>query len=147
MKSILYERTNMSLNPQVTPIYLGVVAFAGVALWIFRIRKLPLTNQVLALTTASVLLPPISHDYTLMHLYAPWAMLVFATLQGRRIPGLGIAFTCFALLFTPQSYLIYYSARFAGEFKSVVLVVLFLTSLRFAFADLDGAPHREASEA
>ena len=52
------------------------VAVSGVILWFWRIRKPPILNQVTALSVASVLLPPLSHDYTLMHLYAPWVMLV-----------------------------------------------------------------------
>ncbi len=61
--------------------YLLIAATAGIALYALRIRKLPVINQLLALTIASILLPPTSFDYTLIHLYAPWTLLVLYTLE------------------------------------------------------------------
>lgn len=61
--------------------YLPCAALAGFAVWLLRIRRLPIINQVLCLTIATILLPPVSYDYTLLHLYAPWAMLVLFTFE------------------------------------------------------------------
>src|ERR1035437_10130218 len=46
-------------------VYTAIVAIAGIALYFLRIRRLPLLNQLLSLCIASILLPPMSHDYTL----------------------------------------------------------------------------------
>ncbi len=134
IKLCFYDSHHLDQVPHALKFFLAVVAPVGALLWFVRIRKLPVTNQVLALSTASILLPPISHDYTLMHLYAPWAMLVLLALSAR-LRGMGIAFTCFALLFTPQSFLIVNGVRYAGEFKALVLLLLFVVALRFPFAD------------
>ena len=61
-------------------VYLALAAIGGIALYFLRIRYLPLLNQIQALTIASILLPPTSHDYTLLHLYIPWSLLVLYTL-------------------------------------------------------------------
>ena len=46
---------------------------------------MPVANQLLALTAFMVMLPPISYFYTLVHLYAPWVVLVFVAIRaGRR---------------------------------------------------------------
>ena len=125
------------LQRLVTP-YLACVALAGVLIYFLRIRKLPLTNQVLALSIAAVLLPPISHDYTLVHLYAPWGMLTFAVIQQQwlaRKRSTIAMYACFALLFTPQNYLIRLGTRYGGPLKSVALIVLFVLALVSAIPD------------
>jgi hypothetical protein len=122
--------------------YLAVVAIAGTILYFLRIQSMPRINQVLALTVAMVLLPPISGDYTLLHLYIPWAMLaLYAVAQpcgARGVRGLGVCFGCFALLLTPQSYLILHGVRFPGQFKALVLLALFLAALRYPFEEIIG---------
>ncbi len=72
----------------------------SVALLLFvRIRSLPFLNRLVFLVTAMVCLPPVSFDYTLVHLYLPVLFLV-ATLATTRgpIPGTSLA-TCALLLF------------------------------------------------
>ncbi len=120
-------------------IYLAIAAICGIALYFLRIRHLPRINQVLCLTVASILLPPISFDYTLMHLYIPWAVLVLhaqqqSTAKKRKIPGLTAAFVCFAILFSPQSEFIHNQTRFGGQIKAVVLLTLIAIGLKYPFA-------------
>jgi len=118
-------------------IYLGVAALTGLALYIFRIRKLPVANQLLCLSVASILLPPTSFDYTLLHLYAPWALLILCAFQAKnlhkRIPGLTAAFVCFAILLVPETELIWHTHSYAGQVKALVLCVLFAVGLRYPF--------------
>lgn len=115
--------------------YLGVCATAGVILYFVRIRKLPLANQVLCLTVASILLPPVSFDYTLIHLYGPLVLLLLATLdqplEGVRPsqPGLGSVFVLLALLLAPETEFIFRKVTLEGEFKSCCLVILFCVAL------------------
>ncbi len=123
----------------VYPYYcLAVVAAFGLAWW-FRIRRLPFLNQLLALIACQLLLPPYSGDYKLLHVYIPWcAFLVFLARDvqsGRtRFGGLRIfaVLLPFAVLFTPQSYLIVqenYSINFCGQVKAVALLFLLGASL------------------
>ena len=117
--------------------YLVFVSLLGIFLYLWRIRHLPILNQVLALTIASVLFPPVSHDYTLLHLYAPWGMLVLLLVDRRndQIPsGAAAALACFAVLFTPQNWLIIHHYRLAGQLKALTLIFLLFLTLRFQFA-------------
>jgi len=55
-------------------LYLVTSALAGTALYFAKIRKIPLLNMLLALTICAVLLPPLSLEYTLVHLLLPFAV-------------------------------------------------------------------------
>jgi hypothetical protein len=143
--------------------YLATGALAGIALYFLKIRHLPLINQVLCLSVASILLPPVSYDYTLMHLYIPWAMLVLYAQQqtstvrnvaarispdsplrnvaAQNRPGLSAAFLLLAILFAPESEFIHAQIRFGGQIKAGALMALLLVGLKFPFP-----PATEAAE-
>jgi len=57
-------------------IYVMVTALGVILLFFGRIMKLPMLNKIIALTTCCLLLPGWSGDYTLLHLYVPWALTV-----------------------------------------------------------------------
>ncbi len=137
IKCCLPHPPSLEVNPQILAAYLAAGAFTGIALYFLRIRHLPLINQVLCLSVASILLPPVSYDYTLMHLYIPWAMLVlFAQDQAnlrRSISGLAAAFILLAVLCAPESEFIYDGVRFGGQIKAGVLVALFYIGLKYPF--------------
>lgn len=118
-------------------VYTLLAAVAGVALYFLRIRHLPLLNQLLALCIASILLPPMSNDYTLLYLYLPWALLALSAIQdaaaGRTRPGVLAAFVCFGLLLSPESEIIIRHAAIAGQFKALTLLVLLCIALRYPF--------------
>jgi hypothetical protein len=105
--------------------FLLAEALAGLALYV-RIRKRAPLNQLLALTVASTVLPIVSHDYTLLHLYAPWALLILSTLElrGAVDRSLQLKLFCFAVLFTAQDYLIWTGMRYAGQLKCLCLLTL-----------------------
>jgi glycosyl transferase family 87 len=118
--------------------YMAVAALAGVVLFFWKIRKMPRANQILALTVASVLLPPVSSDYTLVHLYIPWAVLVLLSIRGDmkpKMPGLTASFVCLAFLMAPESYIEVYGVRFAGQVKGFCLCILFLISITHPFEE------------
>lgn len=127
--------------------FLIVAAVVGTVLFFWRIQYMPRINQVLALAVAMVMLPPISGDYTLLHLYIPFAMLTLYAVtlprDGQRVRGMGFCFACFAVLFTPQSYLILHGVRFGGQLKALVLLALFIAALRYPFADAEKAQAAE----
>jgi hypothetical protein len=91
---------------------------------------------VLALSVCAVLLPPLSADYTLLHLLFPFALLcLYAVSQwrnGTHIPGLTAAFLCFAPIFSFQTYLTY-RYRFSCEFRTLGLIALLTILLRHPF--------------
>jgi hypothetical protein len=119
--------------------YMAFAACLGVVLFFWKIRHLRLSNQVLCLSIASILLPPTSHDYTLLHLYVPFVMLMLFSLDQEKLRkssrGLSAAFICFAILFTPQNEFYYHGNHFGGQIKAVVLVVLFFIGLQYPFGE------------
>jgi hypothetical protein len=116
-------------------IYMAVIAVGGVLVYFFRIRNMPIINQILIFCVASVLVTPVSYDYTLLHLYIPWAILVFFALDhaSNVIPGLKAAFIFFALATSAETELIVFHHTFGAEFKCIVLVLLAVIALRFPF--------------
>ncbi len=127
-------------------LYTPVVALAGAVIFIARIRKLPVVNQISALTVASILLPPVSFDYTLIHLYAPCALLLLIAVRsakrGAPVPGLLPTLLTMAVLLAPETEVIVRSVTLGGEIKCLALLVLFFLALRYPF-DLDPLPPSE----
>jgi hypothetical protein len=95
------------MTPHLLKGYLVFASVAGLALYFFRIRFVPILNQVLCLCIASLLLPPTSHDYTLLHLYVPWGLMVLYAIDqaraNRSMDKLRSVFVCFAILMSAQS--------------------------------------------
>lgn len=117
-------------------VYLVLFGVCGMVVFLRRIRHLPVVNQIVCLAAASVLFPPVSYEYTLLHLLAPLALLVLLVVdgEGRAVPGVGAALVCLALLLAPLPELIWHGELFEGQVKAVVLVVLFEIALRWPFA-------------
>lgn len=136
LKRVLGPRHEMIL-PHLLLLYLAAGALFGLAIYFFRIRNLPYTNQVLCLSIACILLPPTSYDYTLLSLYTPWALLVLVCVDayrsGRRLPGLSIAFVLFGSLMSSQGEFISHGDRLGGQIKAVTLCLLLLWALRYRF--------------
>jgi hypothetical protein len=147
----LIKRMMSSIPPpaqmsRIANTYLLCAAAAGCVLFFTRIRKLPFVNQVLCLSIASILLPPTSYDYTLLHLYAPFALLSFVVVEraARSMPDPSpmpflLAFSLFAFLFSAQSEFIIHGARFAGQLKALCLLLLWLVALRYPFVHAEEA--------
>jgi hypothetical protein len=124
---------------RILSVYLALVAVVAVTVWFRYIRHLPTINQVLCLAVACILFPPTSYDYTLLHLYTPWALLVLFAVETHRsgrpiVPGLTATFVCFAILMSQVGEFIFHGERLGGQIKAVTLVVLFVLALRFPFA-------------
>jgi Glycosyltransferase family 87 len=103
------------------------VAIAAIALLAFVFFRKPALNQVIAAAASVTLFPPISSEYTLLHLYIPFgAFLIF--LNGDLTAGraqiktrwLFAYATLFGLLFAPLTFLRIY----AGACKTLVLVAI-----------------------
>jgi hypothetical protein len=108
-----------------------------------RLWRMPVANQLLAVTAFMVVLPPISYFYTLVHLYAAWVMLVFVAVRAEtagaggtslRVPGL----TATMLLLVPvfASFMLFTFAHillFGGLVQAALLLSVFGCALRFPF--------------
>ncbi len=129
--------------------YFGVVVAAFAFVYFAHLRKLPLLNQFLALSALSITLPFISYDYTLVHMFGPCAALILFLAKdvatGRVRLTLHEMLTLlvpFAVIFTPQSYLLYGIVGFGGQVKALALLALVIAAIRIKlpssmFGDID----------
>ena len=123
----------LSLNAAHTPLasrlYFRVFAFGGLVLYFLRIRKLPLANQVVTLTVATILFPPVSFDYTLLHLYTPLCLTLILFWKADPPPTVRWTIVLFALLLSPLTEFIHAGHTLEGQIKSVLLLALFIVGL------------------
>lgn len=137
-----------TLRPRYLDLYLALIACTGLALYFLRIRKLPVLNQIICFYTIAILFPPTSHDYTLIHLYVPWGLLVLYALRtGTQANGVTTAFACFAIACSCEGELILNHMGFSAQVKCLALVVLLVTALRrpWTWPDLEANTDRPAS--
>jgi hypothetical protein len=120
-------------------IYVPVMAAGATLLFLLRVNRLPLINRILYMTICMVALPPVSYDYTLVHLYVPFALLVLAGIRAAQqdtpLPGFKPALACFVLLFTPQLCLFYGNFNLNGVLKSAAMIGLLTLLARHPWPD------------
>jgi hypothetical protein len=126
-------------RPVVTNFYYLCGGLIFIALFFGKVRKMPALNQLLVTITFMVLLPPISYFYTLVHLYAPFLMLMFLAIRAERaelrIPGLRGTILLFVPIFAAFTIFTYPRALlFGGLIQSVMLMVLLLRAAQFPFS-------------
>lgn len=122
-----------NLNPWVRT-YTIVAGLASLVLYFGRIWRIPLINQILTLSVLNVMLAPVSYDYTLLNLYPAFVLLMIAFLraeQGRApaVPYANAYAVLFALVFTPQSYIIIHDIRYASQFRALCLIAILVLAL------------------
>lgn len=132
--------------------YLAAAALVGLALYFGRIVRLPRTNQVIALVVLIVLLPPVSYDYTLMHLYIGWAVLVlYAQRCGQTPKPVLWMFALFAVLLSPEGSLYVLGDPVAAQLKALamlaLLAVVLCCPLREPWLEQDGRQGDSRDEA
>ena len=125
---LLGSQANQALLNVALRMYMVATAVAGIALYFGIIRKLPILNQLLALTVCAVLLPPLSADYTLLELLLPFGLLCFYAVESQR-SDLNAIFGCFAVLFAWETFLTIHYA-FDRPARTVALCVLLVLVLR-----------------
>jgi hypothetical protein len=113
--------------------YSLTVATISVVLYFLRIWGLPITNQILSLSVLSVTLAPFSSDYTLLNLYPAFALLTVLALQAQRrgtgVPYLTTYMVLFAVIFTPESYIIFRGVRYGAQLRAICLIVMLVLAL------------------
>lgn len=138
IKHLLQHAPSPNMLSRMLTGYLVCGALTGCALYFFRAYRLPAINQVIFLTVACITLPPTSYDYTLLHLYTGWVLMVLLAIdlwrnECRMPAGLWAAFICFVLLLSPQNEFIYHAERLEGPIKCLTLLMLAYIVLRYPF--------------
>ncbi len=105
-------------------VFLDAFAFAFV---LFRLFKLPTVNQIILLSIAVTLFPPVAAEYTLIHLYVPFGLFVIFLAKDVATGHLAAKFSdllkitvLFALLFSPLTFF----GPYAGAVQMLLLVTL-----------------------
>jgi len=104
-----------------------------------KLRKMPVANQLLAVSVFMVSLPTISYFHTLANLYAPLVVLMFVAIDaekaGVEVPGLTATVMMFVPLFASWTVLTFQRVYlFDGLVQAVLLVGLSLYALEYPFA-------------
>jgi len=114
------------------PLSLLILLACGIYFW----RK-PVINQLFAIVLAILLIPPVSYDYVLIHIYLPWGVFMIFLIRdvsrGRVDFSLSdclwVLIPC-AVLMTPQTYLTRTWGGFAGQVKALTEMLLLLVVAR-----------------
>ncbi len=130
-------------------IYTVLAAAGGIAIYVLRLRKLPVLNQLLGLSTLSVLLPPVSVDYTLLDMAVPFGMLCLYAANrwraGVQVKGVTLCLLCCPLIFvTGQSFYDAVPEEWTCPWRTIGLLVLLYGVTRYRF-DWPGAEMAHAA--
>jgi hypothetical protein len=125
-------------------LYMAAMVVTGLTLYFGRIRRLPMLNQVLALTTASIVLTPFSSDYTLIHLLVPFTLLCCYAIErwrsGQIVPGLNWYFGFLTAAVGFGTFCTWVNS-YHDFMRCFALIGLLITALRYPlpWAQLDNA--------
>jgi hypothetical protein len=119
------------------PYFACGAAVMGAALF-GKLWKMPVANQVLAVSTFMVMFPPISYYHALVHMVAPLVLLGWIAIRaqqaGVRVRGLQGTMLLFVPLFAPFTLLTYPTVFvYCGLVQALLLLVLFLCALEYPF--------------
>ena len=107
-----------------------------------RVRTMPFLNRVLFLSVAMVCLPPVSFDYTLVHLYVPFMLLLGALFAGsmRAQATTTTALLLLLVLFLPLAALNALVFVRSGLLQSVCLLLLLFVAIMQPWPQARAAP-------
>ena len=133
---------HLHVNPDVrwlSRTYLLLFGIGAVVVYLLRARHLPRTNQFLLISIAMVSLPPVSYDYTLLHLYPGFVLLTFLAIDAFRRDSTPVVlkhlFWCFTLLFASENFVYWLGFRLNGPIKAAALFVATILLLRHPLPD------------
>jgi hypothetical protein len=112
------------------------------SLFFLRVRKLPFLNRLTFITVAMITLPPVSYEYTVVHLYLPLLglsciLLSFFAQPRVRLPAPPlVAFACILLAMTPIGMLANGRFAYAGLVQLAALLCL-LASTMYPWPSID----------
>jgi Glycosyltransferase family 87 len=130
-----------AILPRIYAPYAVATVLGFGAIYGLRLRKLPVLNQVLALSAISVTLPFVSYEYALVHLIVPFILFVVFLVEdvatGRVVLRKGQILAIllpFVLILGPLSFLILmYGVGFGGQIKALALIYLIGASMKVRF--------------
>jgi hypothetical protein len=114
---------------------------AAVMGWAFfgKLWRMPMANQLLAVTAFMVMFPPVAYFHTLVHMYAPLVVLLFVAIRAERagvqVRGLNLTVMLFVPLFA--AFTLFKFPRvllFDGLVQAALLVAIFGCAMRYPFA-------------
>jgi hypothetical protein len=109
--------------------HLYLLTAGTLALLLFlRVRHLPFLNRVVFLTVAMVSLPPVSFNYTLVHLYLPMLLLLSAVSMPRTPATAKAALALLMFVMLPLAALWVFGPLPTGLMQSAALLALLLLS-------------------
>jgi hypothetical protein len=109
-----------------TAIYYVTAGGLAAAVFLLRVRKLPWLNRFTFLSALMILLPPVSYEYTVVHMYLPLVLLTGVLLRDDARLGwvrAGALF-CLAAAMWPLSLVGDGSFAYAGVVEMVVLAAV-----------------------
>jgi len=122
-------------------VFLLVAGCVAILLYFLRIRKLPITNQILCLVVITLTFSPGSKEFTLMNLYVPWGLLALTAVTAYRrkqtVDGLAAAFICLLLLLVPLTEVLIRGNSLNGQLKTVILLALLVIGLKYPFSEVE----------
>jgi hypothetical protein len=141
----LMKMVAMMMGLPLARLTLPYYGFGAVVMgWAFfgRLWRMPVANQLLAVTAFMVMFPPVSYFHTLVHMYAPLLVLLFVAIRAERAGVIVAGLRGTVLLFVPlfAAFTLFAFPRvfvFDGLVQAALLVALFGCAVRFPFA-VDG---------
>jgi hypothetical protein len=123
--------------------YYGFGAVAMGAAFFGRLWKMPVANQLLAVTAFMVMFPPVAYFHTLVHMYAPLVVLLFVAIRAERagvqVRGLKLTVLLFVPLFAAWTLFLFPRVYvFDGLVQAALLAAIFGCAVMFPFV-VDGA--------
>ena len=124
---------------KVTLPYFALGAVVMGAAFFGKLWKMPVANQLLAVSTFMVMFPPISYYHALVHMYAPLVVLGWVAIEAERagvkVKGLRATMLLFVPLFAPFTLLTYPQVFvYCGMMQGFVLGVIFLRAVELPLA-------------
>jgi hypothetical protein len=100
---------------------------ATLALLLFlRVRTMPSINRTVFLVAAMVSLPPVSFNYTLVHLYLPMLLLLAALTTARTSPTTALTFALLLFLMLPLNAISVIHPIPAGPIQAFTLLTILI---------------------
>ena len=137
IKVILVRTGHLGLLPHLLTPYLLLAATVALALYFLRIQHLPAPSRLLALTIIAITIMPISQEYTLVHLFAPMAVLLLqasntaSNIASNTHRTTRWLFPCFGFLLTALDFGgPGISLQYGGQAKCLVLLTMMVLSLQ-----------------
>jgi hypothetical protein len=120
----------------------GMVVMLGAFFW--KLWRMPVANQLLAVSVFMVALSPISYFHTLVHLYVPVVVLMLVAIRAERVGatvrGLELTVMLCVPLFAATNLFTWPSlAIYNGLMQAVLLLLLFLCGVQYPFVVSDRA--------